>query len=101
MKNILVGNLASETSPDELGVLFEAYGQVLHVNIVGDRATGHSRGFAFVEMKTDKDAKRAVSGLNGTTLGGKTLQVEGGLQPGTRPKLWHSFNLGWEHLGGT
>jgi len=79
MKNILVGNLASETSPDELGVLFEAYGQVLHVNIVGDRATGHSRGFAFVEMKTDKDAKRAVSGLNGTTLGGKTLQVEGGL----------------------
>ncbi len=84
MKNIFVGNLASETSPHELGVLFEAYGQVLHVNIVGDRATGHphSRGFAFVEMRNDKDAKRAVTELNGTTLGGKTLQVEDG-----RPSL--------------
>ncbi|HYL16762.1 MAG TPA: RNA-binding protein [Terriglobales bacterium] len=82
MKNIFVRNLASETSPDEISVLFEAYGQVLHVNIMGDRATAHSRGFAFVEMRNDKDAKRAVSELNGTTLGGKTLQVEEG-----RPSL--------------
>jgi RNA recognition motif-containing protein len=67
-------------------VLFEAYGQVLHVNIVCDRATGHSRGFAFVDMRNDKDAKRAVSELNSTTLSGKTLQVEEGHRPtGTLP----------------
>jgi RNA recognition motif-containing protein len=73
--NIYVGNLSRETNEDELRQAFEAFGQVTSVNIIKDRYSGESRGFGFVEMATKSEAQAAINGLNGTTLGDRTLNV--------------------------
>ena len=75
MKNIFVGNLDFNTSEDELRNLFGAYGQVDRVSIMTDRDTGRSRGFGFVEMSSTEDGEKAIAALNGTQLGGRTLNV--------------------------
>lgn len=75
MKNIFVGNLNFNTSEDELRQLFEAHGQVDRVSIMTDRETGRSRGFGFVEMANAEEAERAIAALNGTQIGGRTLNV--------------------------
>jgi RNA recognition motif-containing protein len=73
--NIYVGNLSWEVSEDELRDAFEAFGQVTSVNIIKDRYSGQSRGFGFVEMSTESEAQAAISGLNGTSLRDRTLNV--------------------------
>ena len=73
--NIYVGNLSRETTDDELRQAFEAFGQVTSVNIIKDRYSGESRGFGFVEMATKSEAQAAINGLNGTSLGERTLSV--------------------------
>jgi RNA recognition motif-containing protein len=73
--NIYVGNLAREVTEDELRQKFEAFGQVTSVNIIKDRYSGESRGFAFVEMATKAEAQAAINELNGTSLGDRTLSV--------------------------
>jgi RNA recognition motif-containing protein len=75
MKNIFVGNLDFGATEDSLRSLFERFGAVDRVHIVTDRDTGRSRGFAFVEMSDAGEAERAIAGLNGTNLGGRTLNV--------------------------
>ena len=75
MKNIFVGNLSFNTTEDELRKVFEAYGQVDRVSILTDRETGRSRGFAFVEMTNTEEGEKAIAGLNGTQLGGRTINV--------------------------
>ncbi len=75
MKNIFVGNLDFNTSEDELRKIFEGYGQVDRVSIMTDRDTGRSRGFGFVEMTNAEEGEKAIAGLNGTQLGGRTLNV--------------------------
>jgi len=55
--------------------LFEAYGQVDRVSIMTDRDTGRSRGFGFVEMTNAEDGEKAIAALNGSQLGGRTLNV--------------------------
>lgn len=75
MKNIFVGNLSFNTSEDELRQMFEAFGQVDRVSIMTDRDTGRSRGFGFVEMTNDGDGDKAITSLNGTQSGGRTLNV--------------------------
>ncbi|MGA7908606.1 MAG: RNA-binding protein [Candidatus Sulfotelmatobacter sp.] len=75
MKNIFVGNLSFNTSEDELRQLFEPYGQVDRVSIMTDRDTGRSRGFGFVEMASDEEGEKAIAGLNGSQVGGRTLNV--------------------------
>ena len=75
MKNIFVGNLDFNTSEDELRNLFGTYGQVDRVSIMTDRDTGRSRGFGFVEMASAEDGEKAIAALNGTQLGGRTLNV--------------------------
>lgn len=73
--NIYIGNLSFKTTEDELRQAFEGFGEVSSVNIITDKFSGESRGFAFVEM-TDKDAgMAAISGLNGQEMGGRTLKV--------------------------
>ena len=74
--NIYVTNLAYVTTEDELSHLFESYGVVESVRIITDRATGRSRGFAFVEMPNGTEARAAIAGLNGTSLGERTLTVQ-------------------------
>lgn len=75
MKNIFVGNLSFNTTEDELRKAFEPYGQVERVSILTDRDTGRSRGFAFVEMTNTEEGEKAIAGLNGTQLGGRTINV--------------------------
>ena len=75
MKNIFVGNLDFNTNEDELRRLFEAYGQVDRVSIMTDRDTGRSRGFGFVEMTNNDDGEKAIAALNGSQVGGRTINV--------------------------
>ena len=75
MKNIFVGNLSFNTSEDELRQLFEPFGQVDRISIMTDRDTGRSRGFGFVEMTSNEDGEKAISALNGSQVGGRTLNV--------------------------
>ena len=75
MKNIFVGNLDFSTTEASIRALFEAYGNVDKVNLITDRDTGRSRGFAFVEMTDPAEADRAITALNGTNLDGRALNV--------------------------
>jgi RNA recognition motif-containing protein len=75
LKNIFVGNLSFGATEDGIRSLFESYGAVDRVNIVTDRDTGQSRGFAFVEMAVDTEGDRAINELNGQDLNGRTLNV--------------------------
>jgi cold-inducible RNA-binding protein len=75
VKNIFVGNLNFNTSEDELRQLFEPYGQVERVSILTDRDTGRSRGFGFVEMANGEEGDKAIAALNGTEIGGRTLNI--------------------------
>jgi cold-inducible RNA-binding protein len=72
---IYVGNMSFNTDEDTLRKAFEAHGTVDSVNIVTDRDTGRPRGFGFVEMSNDTEAKAAIEGLNGKELDGRTLNV--------------------------
>ena len=75
MKSIFVGNLDYGATEDALRALFEPFGAVDRVNIVRDRETGQSRGFAFVEMPDAAAADRAIASLNGTNFSGRALNV--------------------------
>jgi RNA recognition motif-containing protein len=76
MTKLFVGNLTSNRTPDELRKLFQTYGSVAGVEIMTDPETRYSRGFAFVEMTNDLEAKKAISNLNGVILWGKPIRVE-------------------------
>jgi cold-inducible RNA-binding protein len=84
LKNIFVGNLSFNTSEDELRQAFEAYGQVERASILTDRETGRSRGFGFVEMTNAEEGEKAIAGLNGAQLGGRTINVNEARPKGER-----------------
>jgi RNA recognition motif-containing protein len=73
---LYVGNLSYRTTDDELRQAFEPYGQVLSASIVIERDTGRSKGFGFVEMNTEEEAKEAMAKMNGTQMGGRTIKVD-------------------------
>ena len=75
MKNIFVGNLDFGATESSIRSLFESYGNVERVNLVTDRETGRSRGFAFVEMTDSAEADRAIEALNGYNLDGRSLNI--------------------------
>ena len=74
-KKIYVGNLSYNTTEETLRELFGQHGEVTSVNMVTDRASGRSRGFAFVEMATDEGAAAAVEALNGKMVDDRELKV--------------------------
>jgi RNA recognition motif-containing protein len=74
VKKIFVGNLDFGTTEESLRSLFEPYGTVESVYLATDRDTGRSRGFAFVEM-AEGDANKAMTALNGKSVGGRALNV--------------------------
>ena len=94
MKNIFVGNLDFNTGEDELRKLFEAYGQVDRISIMTDRDTGRSRGFGFVEMTNAEEGEKAIAGLNGSQVGGRTLNVNE-----ARPKVERGGGSGRDRGG--
>jgi cold-inducible RNA-binding protein len=85
VKNIFVGNLSFNTGEDELRQAFEGYGQVDRVSIMTDRDTGRSRGFGFVEMASSEDGEKAIAALNGSQLGGRTVNVNEARPKADRP----------------
>ena len=72
---LYVGNLAFQTTSEELQQLFAGAGTVESASVVEDRMTGRSRGFAFVEMSTKEEATAAIEQLNGKEVGGRALKV--------------------------
>ncbi|MCG8652696.1 MAG: RNA-binding protein [Pirellulales bacterium] len=75
MTNIYVGDLSFKASDDDLRSAFEQFGEVTSVNIIMDRETGRSRGFAFVEMSDGEQAKEAIENLDGTAICGRNVKV--------------------------
>ena len=74
--NIYVGNLPYSVDRDELRGIFEQYGEVSAARVVSDRETGRSKGFGFVEMPNDEEAKKAIEALNGNDIGGRKAVVK-------------------------
>ncbi|MFC1794185.1 RNA recognition motif domain-containing protein [Planctomycetota bacterium] len=87
--NIYVGNLSTETTEDDLRQTFEAFGQVISVKILRNRATGESNGIGFVGMPDSDEGQTAISELNGKNLKGNTIKVEEG-----KRKISHSSDQG-------
>ncbi|MFM8470203.1 MAG: RNA recognition motif domain-containing protein [Limisphaerales bacterium] len=72
---LFVGNLSFNTTENDLQDTFAAHGTVMEVNLMMDRMTGKSRGFAFVTMDSDAAAQAAIGALHGKNLGGRDLTV--------------------------
>ena len=72
---LYVGNLSFDSTENDITDAFCAHGTVTSVNVITDRETGRPRGFAFVEMSTDAEAKSAIQALDGQDLGGRSLKV--------------------------
>jgi RNA recognition motif-containing protein len=83
-KKLYVGNISFQTTSDDLVAAFSQYGTVLGAQIVSDRETGRSRGFAFVEMHDGGD--EAIAALHGSQLGGRTLTVNEAKPREERPR---------------
>ena len=75
-KNLYVGNLSYETTEDALRTLFAEHGEIESVNLITDRYTGRSRGFAFVEMATEEAAQAAKTALNGKSVDERELKID-------------------------
>jgi cold-inducible RNA-binding protein len=85
---LYVGNLAFETTENDLQDLFEQHGQVSEVSLMMDRMTGRSRGFAFITMNDKAQAESAMTALNGKEIGGRTLNVNEARTREERPRFY-------------
>ncbi len=83
--NIYVGNLPYNATEDDLRKAFAAFGDVSTVNLITDKFTGQSKGFAFVEMESNSSADAAIKGLNDTSMGDRKLKVNQAKPRGERP----------------
>jgi cold-inducible RNA-binding protein len=79
---LYVGGLSFETTDAELRALFEQAGKVESAVVITDKFSGRSKGFGFVEMSTNAEARQAISELNGKTLGGRSITVDEARPPG-------------------
>ena len=73
--NLYVSNLGFHVSDDDLMNLFSAYGSVTSAKVITDRETGRSRGFGFVEMQSEEEGKKAIAGLEGKEVEGRSISV--------------------------
>lgn len=92
---LYVGSLPYSTTEQELSELFSQHGTVQSAKVITDRYTGQSRGFGFVEMATGEEAQKAITALNGSPLGGRTLVVNE-----ARPQEKRAFGGGGGGGGG-
>ena len=72
---IYVGNLSWQTDENELRETFAPHGEVVSAQVITDRETGRSRGFAFVEMANDAEAKEAISAVDNKEIAGRQVKV--------------------------
>ena len=92
-KNLYVGNLSSKITEEDLKENFAEAGEVASAAVIKDKFTGLSKGFGFVEMKTEEGAQQAIQKFNGGMLDGKAITVNE-----ARPKK--EFGAGGGHRGG-
>ena len=85
MVNIYVGNLSYETTENDLRNMFEAYGTVDRASVVMDRMSNRSKGFGFVEMSNDTEAREAISALNESDIQGRKITVNEAKPKADRP----------------
>ena len=83
---IYVGNLSWQTDENELRETFAPYGEVVSAQIITDRESGRSRGFAFVEMSNEAEGKAAIEAVNETEVGGRQLKVNEAKPRTERPR---------------
>ncbi len=87
-KKLYVGGLSFDTTDEELKTFFQQAGTVQSATVITDKFSGRSKGFGFVEMSSDAEARQAISDLNGKTLGERAIRVEEARPPslgGGRP----------------
>lgn len=93
--NLFVAKLSSSTTGDDLQTLFSQYGEVASAKIIFDRETGNSKGYGFVEMPNDDEAKEAINALNDSEQDGNILVVkEANQRSEKRPGGGGGFNKG-------
>ncbi len=73
--NIFIGNLNYNLTEDDIRDIFEEYGELNSVKVISDKFTGRSKGFGFVEMSNDEEAKKAIEELNGAEVEGRSIVV--------------------------
>ena len=83
--NLYVGNLPYNVTEDQLRSTFAAYGEVSRVNLITDKFSGQSKGFAFVEMADNAAADAAIKALNDTAMGGRNIKVNQAKPRSDRP----------------
>jgi RNA recognition motif-containing protein len=83
--NIYVGNLPYSVTDGDLRETFSRFGEVAQVNLITDKFTGESKGFAFVDMTNNSQADAAIKGLNGTDMKGRNITVNQAKQKSDRP----------------
>jgi len=98
--NLFVAKLSSSTTGDDLQELFSAHGEVTSAKVIIDRETGNSKGFGFVEMANDEEAKAAIAAINGTELDGKEIVVKEANDREERPRRDSNPRGGYQSRGG-
>lgn len=88
-KKLYVGNLSYNTTDEDVRELFASYGTIESLNLISDRDTGRPKGFGFVEMSTEDEARSAISGLDGREVDGRQIKVnEANDRPPRRGGRW-------------
>ena len=100
MTNIYVGNLSFNATEDDIQQVFAEYGEVSSVNVIKDRETGRSRGFAFVEMADDEQAKEAIEKVNLAEIAGRKVTVNEARPKSDRPRRGGGGGGGGGRRGG-
>ena len=97
---LYVGNLPYTVRDEDLNQAFSAFGDVASAKVMMERDTGRSKGFGFVEMGSDADAQSAIEGMNGQSLGGRSLVVNEARPMEARPPRTGGFGGGGPRGGG-
>ncbi|GAA5524299.1 MULTISPECIES: RNA recognition motif domain-containing protein [Microbulbifer] len=84
--NIYIGNLAYAVTSDDLQEAFGAFGEISRATVITDRETGRSKGFGFVEMPNDDEARKAIEEMNDQPLSGRNIRVNEAKPREDRPR---------------
>lgn len=98
--NIFIGNLNYAVTEDDIREIFEEYGELTSVKLISDKFTGKSKGFGFVEMADDAEAKKAIEELNGAEVEGRTIVVNESIEKKREPRDNNRGGFGGGNRGG-
>ena len=99
--NLFVAKLGSSTTGEDLKEMFSAHGEVSSAKVIMDKETGNSKGYGFVEMPNDEEAKAAIAALNQTEVDGKEIVVKEANARDERPQRSSNQRAGFQGRGGS